>query len=194
MVCWRLSAAIQALYYKVGESFVRWFYFGGDMKKLLFTLSALTMLAIGGDIEDAQKAIYAKEYDKALTILKKAMREGNPRASFLLGKLYLSGIGIDKEKEKDLLLSQQSSNPGDIDTRSLLGLLYFERKNYQKALYYFKGSAEQGNIISQVYLGEIYQKGAGVQQDYKKAIELYEKAIAQGSSYPDASILSLIHI
>lgn len=43
------------------------------MKKLLLTLFALSIMAIGGDIEDAQNAINAKEYEKALHILKKAM-------------------------------------------------------------------------------------------------------------------------
>lgn len=40
--------------------------------------------------------------------------------------------------------------------------------------------AEQGDIEAQDELGYMYEHGEGVEQDYAKAIQWYEKAAAQG--------------
>nr|WP_267313846.1 SEL1-like repeat protein [Psychrobacter sp.]QJS05221.1 Sel1 repeat protein [Psychrobacter sp.] len=43
-----------------------------------------------------------------------------------------------------------------------------------------KAQAEQGNILYQDYLGDLYARGKGVRQDYAKALEWYKKAAEQG--------------
>ena len=40
--------------------------------------------------------------------------------------------------------------------------------------------ANQGNVDAQYNLGVMYEKGEGVRQDYRKAIEWYEKSANQG--------------
>ena len=49
-----------------------------------------------------------------------------------------------------------------------------------------KLAAEQGDAKAQLDLGFIYAQGSGVQQDYQKAREWYEKAAAQG--LPEAQL------
>ena len=43
-----------------------------------------------------------------------------------------------------------------------------------------KRAAEQGDAVAQNELGRMYDRGTGVEKDYKKAKELYEKAAEQG--------------
>ena len=43
-------------------------------------------------------------------------------------------------------------------------------------------AAEQGNATAQFDLGYFYDNGLGVEQDYKKAKECYEKAAEQGNA------------
>ena len=43
-----------------------------------------------------------------------------------------------------------------------------------------KRRAEQGDATAKIQLGNMYEHGQGVEQDYKKAVELYTQASEQG--------------
>ncbi|WP_288844273.1 tetratricopeptide repeat protein [uncultured Megasphaera sp.] len=43
--------------------------------------------------------------------------------------------------------------------------------------------ADQGLVEAQFNLGVCYEDGKGVAQDYKKAVEWYQKAVDQGNVY-----------
>ena len=47
--------------------------------------------------------------------------------------------------------------------------------NYQDAFKYMEMAVLKGDILSMYYLGEFYEKGQGIEQNYIKAAELYEK-------------------
>ncbi len=55
-------------------------------------------------------------------------------------------------------------------------------KNYEKAVYWYHKSAEQGNAWSQNRLGDCYLHGKGVAENAKKAVEWYTKAANQGDA------------
>lgn len=52
--------------------------------------------------------------------------------------------------------------------------------NYALALAELQPLAEQGDSDAQAYLGGMYRRGQGVEQDYRKAFEWYEKAAESG--------------
>ena len=56
------------------------------------------------------------------------------------------------------------------------GLKAYKSADYAKANKIFKELAEQGDVTSQRYLAEMYDKGRGVKKDYSKAIYWYRKA------------------
>ena len=49
-------------------------------------------------------------------------------------------------------------------------------------------AAEQNNINAILYLGMCYEFSKGVEQDYKKAVDLYFKAAEQGDSRAKISL------
>ena len=51
--------------------------------------------------------------------------------------------------------------------------------DYEKAVYWFEKSAEQGNVIGQYNLGNMYENGEGVKQDYAEALKWYKKSAEQ---------------
>lgn len=55
----------------------------------------------------------------------------------------------------------------------------YDRANYQTALKVWMGQAEAGDAEAQNYVGEIYMKGLGIEPDYTRAAEWFEKAAAQ---------------
>ena len=55
---------------------------------------------------------------------------------------------------------------------------------YKKQFEFVQKKAEQGDVVHQTNLGDMYRYGNGVKQDYSKAIEWYTKAAERG--YYDA--------
>ncbi len=56
----------------------------------------------------------------------------------------------------------------------------YDRANYATALKIWLPKAKQGDPKAQTYVGEIFEKGAGLQPDYKTAAQWYRKAAEQG--------------
>ena len=65
-----------------------------------------------------------------------------------------------------------------------LGTAYYDgkgvKKDYQKAIEYYKKAADLGDVVAYVNLGKIYYEGKGVKQDYQKALQYYKKAADLG--------------
>jgi len=62
------------------------------------------------------------------------------------------------------------------------GLRAYKSADYAKAKTIFTQLAEQGDVMSQRHLAEMYDKGRGVKKDYSKAIYWYRKAADQKDS------------
>ena len=58
----------------------------------------------------------------------------------------------------------------------------YDRANYATSLNIWLPKAQAGDAEAQAYTGEIYEKGLGIQPDYKTAAEWYRKAAAQSNS------------
>jgi multidrug efflux pump subunit AcrA (membrane-fusion protein) len=56
----------------------------------------------------------------------------------------------------------------------------YDRSDYATALKIWLPLAKEGDKVAQTYVGEIYEKGLGVQPDYALAVEWYRKAAEQG--------------
>jgi len=59
---------------------------------------------------------------------------------------------------------------------------YRKTDEFEQAATWYQGLAEKGDAASQFYLGMLYQKGLGVEQDNQVALEWFEKATAQGDA------------
>lgn len=62
----------------------------------------------------------------------------------------------------------------------------YDRSDYQTARKIWLAEAENGGAKAQNYLGEIYEKGLGINPNYRLAVEWYERAANQG--YASAQI------
>lgn len=112
-----------------------------------------------------------------------------------------SGYAEDKSFEHILQLAEK----GDADAQFDVGICYFLgepalgmppseliEQNYEKAIYWYEKSAEQGNVKAQRNLGRMYEEGIGVAQDYQKARKWYEKA-AKGEDLDALFRLATLH-
>ncbi|MGI9305067.1 MAG: hypothetical protein ACR2RB_20530, partial [Gammaproteobacteria bacterium] len=58
----------------------------------------------------------------------------------------------------------------------------YDRANYATALKIWLPVAQEGDAAAQTYVGEIYEKGLGLEADYNLAAQWYQKAAEQGYS------------
>ena len=59
---------------------------------------------------------------------------------------------------------------------------YYSHKDYEKALKYYRKSAEQGSAKGQAALGWMYYEGKGVSQSDTEAVKWWRKAAEQGDN------------
>ena len=98
------------------------------------------------------------------------------------------GLSVRKDKtelELSIILEQQrNKEPTDQWEQYNIGYSYEFGTNglqdYEKAVYWYRKSAEQGNAWSQNRLGDCYRDGKGVNPNLKIAVEWYTKAGKQG--------------
>jgi TPR repeat protein len=63
------------------------------------------------------------------------------------------------------------------------GWTAYGRGDYATAMAYWRPLADQGNVLAQLILGQMYLKGGGgVPQDYAQALVWYRKAADQGNA------------
>ncbi|GAB6011177.1 tetratricopeptide repeat protein [Viscerimonas tarda] len=62
------------------------------------------------------------------------------------------------------------------------GDIYYDNHNYVEAVKCYRKAAEQGNIVAQHNLGDMYEKGDGVAKNYTEAVKWYRKAAEQGGA------------
>ena len=60
------------------------------------------------------------------------------------------------------------------------GLGYYEKKDFKKAVEWYRKAAEMGDASAQLNLGFCYDNGEGVEQDKKEAVKWYRKAAENG--------------
>jgi tetratricopeptide (TPR) repeat protein len=129
-------------------------------------------------------------YLKALALQKKTSGEGSYYASMLgsLGGLYY-GMGAQNKAEdvliKSLKIQEEVEGEYSFSSNNYLGLIYFERLEYNRAMRYFQSARE---VVSKLYgMGDRHPESADIlynigmvyfaQGNYEKALELDEKAL-----------------
>ncbi|HEY5673980.1 MAG TPA: caspase family protein [Malonomonas sp.] len=63
--------------------------------------------------------------------------------------------------------------------------------DYRSALKVWQEKADQNDVLAQIYVGEIYEKGLGTRPNYQLAAEWYRRAAEQGSSRAQINLAHL---
>lgn len=122
---------------------------------------------------------------KAIEFLKPCLEIKNPNAQLIMGHLYLNSPQ-EEGIQKGFQLIKKAAKQKHAVALENLGVLYKYGRgcklNYNKARRAYKKASKLGNHKATYSLGYLYLKGLGnTKQDYKKAIEWFEK-----SEYPMA--------
>lgn len=109
---------------------------------------------------------------------------GNWCAFAHLGMAYHRGWGkeIDYDKAKDYY--EKALEAGEDDVLCLLGQIYYDDEQYEKAMEYFMRAAVDGNEFqanAEDYIADMYRLSQGVEQDFAEAFSWYEKGAEHGN-------------
>lgn len=115
----------------------------------------------------------------ALEMSTKAAEQGNARAQENLGLMLGSGRVGGKDRDKAIDWLRQAFAGGQASAATVLGILLVERGNlgdlFEGVMMLRTGEAAH-DMLATFRLGRCYEYGRGVEQNYKKAAALYEKA------------------
>lgn len=158
------------------------------MKNIIPFLSFLLLIPLSvfsNEYHDkAEKLMDAGLYSKAIIEYTNAANSGFMASQAALGDIYLSGIGVDVDKQLALKWLEMAGAQGDAISQNNVGDIYIMgsstvNKDPVKAGIWFKKAADQGLGIAQANLGSLYVMGLGVSKDIEKGKSLLLKAASQ---------------
>jgi hypothetical protein len=121
----------------------------------------------------------------AVDWITKAAKRGLPEAEHRLGRLYLQGVGVQKNRETAIDWITKSAEHGYASAQFLMGFL---AKTDEEAEPWYSKASEQNLAVAQMYLG-ILKKWHG---DLDKANELFKLACENGCTEAEDFINSNI--
>ncbi len=157
-----------------------WYEKAADLGNVPAQMKIAAMYEHGWGVEpDLKKA--AKWYTKAA-------ESGDAAAQRLLGDLHYYGWwGIIENKNTALQWYLRAAEQGERHSQRKVA----EIGDCKNRVYWYEKAARQGDKQAQYHLGWMYEKEAGVEQDYVKAYAWYSMAAHKGYSY---AMLSLGHM
>jgi uncharacterized protein len=119
-------------------------------------------LCSGTDLASAKAAFAKKDYAAAFKALTPLVRQGDPEAEVLLGRMYMMGFGVLKDPDEADKLFRAAAEQGNADAQFFVGAPSVMRhQNVDDGLKWLRMSAEQGNQDAQLLLGKTYLEGLG---------------------------------
>ena len=138
--------------------------------------------------------LIAQAEDKKLAAALSTYFEGDEKA----GEAALERLSESSENPvvfKALEIIEMSRKSTHIDYKKITQLETKESSlqktnthSYEAARPLLEHYAEQGNDLAMMLLGDMYQSGLGVKQDYSKALKLYSAPAEKGYAYSQVSI------
>ena len=113
--------------------------------------------------------------------------QGHTLAAQAIGDIYFWGKGVAKDYERAMAAYKVAAEAGDALSQSQVGFMYFEglggvAVDYQQARAWIEKAVAQDEPYAVRSLGAMYKRGEGVVPSWRRARELYKRAIELGSS------------
>lgn len=118
----------------------------------------------------------ARDPVAAFSLNARAAEFGHHDAVLAMGWFYLNGVGVDQDLDESWYWYRKAARHGDPRAMFSLGYLCYIDQNYSGAHTWFSRAREAGHKRSLYWLGKLYWKGYGVEQDRKTAMIFIESA------------------
>ena len=181
------KAKIGSSYFLLGKTYQDGIHVNQDFSMaLIYYFKGIEMGDVDCMVNTADLIINYKIDIDFMSILKTAYDLGNSRAASLLGKCYLFGITVRKNRKKALALFTEAANNSDSLGYRYLGYCYIKgmgtEVDFARGVYNYEVAAGLGDIESALFLGTI-ANGADDQNNIDLAKQYFALAANSGSSY-----------
>lgn len=164
------------------------------MRKRIITViiasTILTMLAACGKTAEETKVAETVEANE-----EESVAEPTPSPEEIIeealseGKAYYYALdGKKADLDKALEEFKKAAELDSADAYYYIGAVQYKEEKYDEAKLAYEKAIELGNSMAKLGLGQIYQRGYGVEKDYAKAKELYEAAVSEGCIEANAGL------
>jgi TPR repeat protein len=100
-------------------------------------------------------------------------------AVLAMGWYYLNGVGVNVDKDEAVRWYRKSARQGDNRAMFSLGYIAYLDKDYSEALTWFTRALKKEHHRSNFWIGKLYWRGHGVQQNRKLARDYFAKGAAR---------------
>lgn len=145
------------------------------------------------NIKLANKMRFNGEFEELFNYC--TQHESNVDALNILSDCYSLGLGVSFDFDKSLEIDNELIAVGCPEAMARTGFtLLFTKKNHNpdKGIELIDEAIRQGCGRASRYMAHCYADGAGVEQDYSRALKLYEQAIAH-EDYASCAYLGLLY-
>lgn len=146
---------------------------------VIMSMVDLGQLYYDGDIVKQDYSIANYWFEKAANSY-----NGNYLAFAHLGEAYHHGLGKEVNYDKAKEYYEKALDAGEDAVLFWYGEIYYDEEQYEDALKKFQRAAVDGNEFqnkAEDRIGDLYHDGRGVEQNFDKAVEWYEKAAEHGN-------------
>jgi TPR repeat protein len=133
---------------------------------------------IDKDFARAHKAWDRGDLKLALSLFQECALLGDSGAQLDLGYFYDTGVGIPVDKKKAYCWYHKAYSSGHFSGASNIAILCKEQGSAKKALWWFRKAATMGDGDAFLELGKCYQKGFGTTKNLRKALVMFQLAVA----------------
>ena len=96
-------------------------------------------------LQQINKSIRTRHYDRAVEQLQSLVRTGDSEAQFILAGLYRSGKGVAQDIDKAIELYEKAAGNGHADAQFTFASLLEKKGNETQALFWYDEAARQGH-------------------------------------------------
>ena len=151
--------------------------------RFVFALSVMlySAAALAADLGTGLAFFEAGEFEKAHDELKPLGQQGDPRAQYVLGIIYLNEYVTPPSAAAAAEWIGKAAEQGYPAAQTELGRMYRTGdgvpQDYAEMARWYARAAEQGDVGAQLFLADAYAYGFGVEADLVQAYMWYEIAI-----------------
>jgi len=183
---------------------------GNRKSKLYFSTLLAAFLFIAPNLSwatfnllrDAQDPTYqsglqsfkSKNYQAAYNTWLPLARNGNSKAQYYIGYMYLNGLHVKQDAVEARKWFERAAGQGDANAQNDLGSLFLNgqgvQRNLDTALKWFQLSANQGNATAQYNMGVVYS----MKNMFNKAKVWFEASAMQGYAKANYRLKELFNL
>ncbi|XP_051505329.1 death ligand signal enhancer [Myxocyprinus asiaticus] len=129
-----------------------------------------------------------RDHNKALQYYRRAAVAGHSQAQYRCAKLLLNSRGQQSSQtntEEALSFLYAAADAGLTEAQVYLGVMLSEGSEVdeRKCVHYFRKAAESGDSTALLFLAQCHERGFGVSQCIRTAVQLYHQAAERGNKH-----------